>query len=51
MPQVYAMVVTAMGEVRDADGNLISSTPVESTITVTEAQLRDLGLDPEGEKL
>lgn len=42
MPQLYEIAVTATGEVRDADGNLISSTPVESRITVTEEQLAEL---------
>lgn len=33
--QLYQMVVTATAEVRDADGNLISQSPVELTRTVT----------------
>jgi hypothetical protein len=49
MPQLYQIAITATGEVRDADGNLISSTPVESTTVVTEAQLREMGLAPEEE--
>jgi len=32
----------ASGEVRDADGNLISSEPVEATFTLTEAELSAL---------
>jgi hypothetical protein len=47
MPQLYELAISAVGEVRDADGNLVSTEPVEATITVTEAQLRALGLDPE----
>lgn len=40
--QLYELVVTAMGEVRDADGNLISSEPVEARMTVTAEELRAL---------
>lgn len=40
----YKVAITATGEVRDAEGNLISSEPIESTITVTEAQLLEMGL-------
>jgi hypothetical protein len=50
MPQLYELAVSASGEVRDAEGNLISTTPVESKIVVTEAQLRELGLQPEGDQ-
>ena len=42
MPDLYEVRVTATGEVRDADGNLISSTPVETTLTLTEAELSAL---------
>lgn len=45
--QVYELTVTASGEVRDAEGNLVSSEPIHSTIQVTETQLRALGLHPE----
>lgn len=51
MSQRYELAITATGEVRDAEGNLISSTPVESKITVTESELHELGLEPpEGDK-
>jgi hypothetical protein len=40
--QLYEIAVTATGEVRDAEGNLISSTPVESKITVTQEELDEL---------
>lgn len=47
MSQMYAITVTATGEVRDAEGNLLSSEPIESTIEVTEEQAVELGLiDP-----
>lgn len=45
--QKYALKITAQGEVRDADGNLISSEPVEATLTLTADQVRELtGTDP-----
>jgi hypothetical protein len=34
----FEIKVTATGEVRDKDGNLISSEPVEMTALVTEEQ-------------
>jgi hypothetical protein len=46
---MYAITFTATGEVRDAEGNLISSEPVEATLTVTEDELKALGLTTEGE--
>ena len=49
MPQLYEITVQATGEVRDADGNLLSEQPIESRITVTEEQLRDLGLTSQGD--
>ena len=46
----YEVKVTAVGEVRDKDGNLISSTPVEST-GPHRRRGRDPGLaNPEKEK-
>jgi hypothetical protein len=47
---MYELAITATGEVRDADGNLVSSEPIESTIQVTAEQLREMGLHPQGEK-
>lgn len=38
----FEIKVTATGEVRDADGNLVSQVPVESTQIVTESQLAAL---------
>jgi hypothetical protein len=40
--QMYEIVLTATGEVRDADGNLISAEPVEATWQVTAEQLAEL---------
>lgn len=40
--QQYEIKVTASGEVRDADGNLISTEPVEATFVVDEHQLKTL---------
>lgn len=47
--QLYKVVVTATGEVRDADGNLISSEPVEATMTVNAAEAKALGYTTEGD--
>jgi hypothetical protein len=40
MSQMYEINITAMGEVRDAEGNLISSEPVEATMVVNEEEMR-----------
>jgi hypothetical protein len=37
---MFEVRISAMGEVRDAEGNLISSEPVEATLTVTADELR-----------
>lgn len=37
--QLYEMRITAVGEVRDADGNLISSEPIETVQILTEEQV------------
>lgn len=37
----YEVKITAQGEVRDADGNLISSEPIELAGTMSEQELRD----------
>lgn len=42
MGQMYELRLTAQGEVRDADGNLVSSEPVEATFVVDEQQLKAL---------
>lgn len=49
MTQMYELAITANGEVRDADGNLVDTQPITATMQVTEAQLRELGLTSEGE--
>lgn len=36
----FQVKITATGEVRDKDGNLVSSEPVEFTTTMTEQELR-----------
>ena len=38
--QMFQLRITAVGEVRDADGNLISAEPVETVLTVTEREAR-----------
>lgn len=47
---MYEVTIQAQGEVRDKDGNLLSSSPVEMKQTVTEDEARALGLLDEGEK-
>lgn len=49
MTQMYEVQIKAAGEVRDAEGNLISSEPVEATLTVTEDEAMALGLITKGE--
>lgn len=36
--QMYELRITATGEVRDKDGNLLRSEPIESVQTITEAE-------------
>ena len=38
----FEVKITAVGEVRDADGNLISSEPVEATLNLTADEVRAL---------
>jgi hypothetical protein len=40
MTQMYEVVVKATGEVRDADGNLVDSEPIEVTMHLTADQVR-----------
>jgi len=40
--QLYQLKITATGEVRDKDGNLISSGPVEAIRTVTETEAAEI---------
>jgi len=40
--QLFEVTISATAEVRDADGNLISSTPVESTTTMTADEVAAL---------
>lgn len=47
---MYEVTITATAEVRDADGKLISSEPIEATTTVDEAGARALGYYPEGDQ-
>ncbi|WP_374457698.1 hypothetical protein [Nocardioides sp.] len=45
--QMFEIKIQAIGEVRDADGNLLETVPVESTITCTAEEARALlGEDP-----
>ena len=42
MDITYQIKVVATGEVRDADGNLVESIPIETTRIVTESELARL---------
>ena len=42
MPQNYKMVIRAEGEVRDKDGNLIPTEPLEGQTVLTEEQAKRL---------
>jgi hypothetical protein len=42
MPTEYKLVIRAEGEVRDEDGNLISSEPLEGQTVVTEEQAKQI---------
>jgi YD repeat-containing protein len=45
MSQMFEVVIRASGEVRDADGNLVSTTDAELTrLRLTEAELRSTNL-------
>lgn len=44
---MFRLTISAVGEVRDAEGNLVSTEPVEATLDVTAEQLADLGLSPD----
>lgn len=44
MTDLFNVRVTAIGEVRDHDGNLISAEPVEANLTLTADQIRALNL-------
>lgn len=46
MDQLFRLTITAVGEVRDADGNLVSAEPVEAEIEVTADDLAALGITP-----
>lgn len=50
MSQRFELAFTATGEVRDGDGNLISSEPLSAVFEVTEEELRALNLQAEEDK-
>ena len=43
MSQEYALTIKAEGEVRDKDGNLVETIPIEHTQTITAEQAAALG--------
>lgn len=47
--QMFEVVIRATGEVRDANGGLISSEPIEARMTVNESEAKALGYNPEGD--
>ena len=49
MAQLYELTFTATGEVRDKDGNLISSEPIQSTRVVTAEEAAEILGTDEGE--
>ena len=49
--QRFAITITAVAEVRDGDGNLISAEPIEAVTEMTEAELVERGIPiPQEEK-
>jgi hypothetical protein len=44
MSNMYEITIVATGEVRDKDGNLLSSSPIEMTGQVTEEEAIEMGL-------
>jgi hypothetical protein len=40
--QKFEVTITAIGEVRDAEGNLIETVPIKTTRIVTESELREM---------
>jgi hypothetical protein len=51
MPEMtFAVKAVAQIEVRDADGNVIGTSPAEDTVYLTESELRERGIpfDPTG---
>jgi hypothetical protein len=42
MTQMFEVVIKAVGEVRDKDGNLISASPVEATMHLTADEVAAL---------
>lgn len=48
MTQMFDLTITAVGEVRDAEGHLVGTEPVEAHMQVTADELAALGLTPEG---
>ena len=44
MSNMYEVTIVATGEVRDKDGNLLSSSPIEMTGQVTEEEAIEMGL-------
>lgn len=41
---LFRVEIAANLEVRDADGNLVSSEPIQTELNLTEAQLEEMGI-------
>lgn len=50
MSQMYEVSIVASGEVRDAEGNLVETVPIETTLVVTEEEAQEMGLLDQEEK-
>lgn len=51
MSNGYEVLIQATGEVRDAEGNLVDTVPIETTMVVTEEEAREMGLLTQEENL
>jgi hypothetical protein len=45
--ELFEMKITASGEVRDAQGNLVEQVPIEQTVTLTREQVEALVAEQE----
>lgn len=50
MTQMFEVVVKALGEVRNAAGELVGTEEIEATTQLTADQVRELGLHTEGDE-
>lgn len=50
MSMMYQVKIQATGEVRDAEGKLVSTEPIEAIMTKSAAELEELGIPIPEEK-